>query len=562
MTQNFAYEYCKNNINLETTPKYVRLQMRDFLDICDGKSEKYMLNSKKIAQMEWLLKALKMPKGLKAGQSLFECTANYQWLFYTAVLGVVFRDNPEQRRYEIGVLEICRKNFKTYTIAIIFIILLFLEPKYSKFFSVAPDGALSREIKNAIEETLKSSPKAYMLGGKPRFKILRDIIKMAGKDSTFQPLAYSTSRMDGKMPKAWIADEVGALKENYPISAMLKGQTGVPNKLGFIISTKYNTIDNPFEDEVEYSKRVLNGLEKDEHRFSLLFEPDTAEGWESNDLILKQANPVSLEIPEIWEDLVKQRNLAIAIPNQREEFLTKNCNIIFQGGGIEAYVDVQKVRECKVENINWNGRTVYVGVDLSETDDNTAVSFVSVDDEENILIDSYAFIPKDKVHEKTVCEKINYNEFCRQGKVFPCGTSIIDYAYVEDFVLKIQERFGVCVQAIGYDRWNARRSAQTFEQAGFKVVEVPQTSRVLHPAIKFLKEKILQGSAKYTKNPLLEINFQNVRCLYDTNRNLYIAKKKSRGKIDMVASLVTAVYIAQEDCFFKPKMWAGTLKCF
>ena len=27
-----------------------------------------------------------------------------------------------------------------------------------------------------------------------------------------------------------------------------------------------------------------------------------------------------------------------------------------------------------------------------------------------------------------------------------------------------------------------------------------------------------------------EINFQNARCIYDTNRNLYLAKKKSKGK--------------------------------
>ena len=40
--------------------------------------------------------------------------------------------------------------------------------------------------------------------------------------------------------------------------------------LGFIISTKYPTIDNPFEDEVKYSKKVLDGLQKDDTRFSLL----------------------------------------------------------------------------------------------------------------------------------------------------------------------------------------------------------------------------------------------------------------------------------------------------
>ena len=47
-----------------------------------------------------------MPKGLKAGKSLYECTVGYQWLFYVAVLCVVYRDNENKRRYESGVLEI------------------------------------------------------------------------------------------------------------------------------------------------------------------------------------------------------------------------------------------------------------------------------------------------------------------------------------------------------------------------------------------------------------------------------------------------------------------------
>ena len=64
-----------------------------------------------------------MPKGLKAGQTLYECTTGYQWLFYTAVLCVVYKDNSEKRRYETGLLEISRKCFKTYTIATLFIML-------------------------------------------------------------------------------------------------------------------------------------------------------------------------------------------------------------------------------------------------------------------------------------------------------------------------------------------------------------------------------------------------------------------------------------------------------
>ena len=181
---------------------------------------------------------------------------------------------------------------------------------------------------------------------------------------------------------------------------------------------------------------------------------------------------------------------------------------------------------------------------------------VSVDDDLNILADSFAFIPTDKINEKTVSERIDYFELCKTDKVTDCGTKTIDYAVVEAFVMGLEERFGVRIQAIGYDRWNALSTAQKLENAGYNLVEIRQHSSVLHPPTKLLKEKILAGQFEYTENKLLEINFQNARCSYDTNKNLYVHKKKSKGKVDMVVSLINAVYLLQQDVFLNQMAFA------
>jgi len=549
MKNNRAYLYCKESIRKKSCPKYVKTQMRDFMRICEGKDKKYTVSEKKVKQVENILKLLRMPKGLKAGQALYDCTCGYQWLFYIAILCVVYRDNENKRRYETGVLEICRKNFKTYTIATIFIILFLTEPQFSKFYSVAPDGSLSREIREAIAETIRSSPMVYEHRDQKRFKILRDYIMFKPTQTQYIPLSYSTSRMDGKLPNAFIADEVGALPIAYPIEAMRSGQLNILNKLGFIISTKYPTIDNPFENEVAYAKKVLDGLEHDETLFALLYEPDKTKGWETNDLILQQSNPVALEIPEIWDDLIKKRAKAIAIESSRENFVTKHCNIIYQGTGTETFVDVKDVQECKVADLDWTGRVVYLGLDLSESNDNTSVAMVSVDDDNNVLAESFAFIPEGRIEEKTASEKVNYRELLKTGKVIACGDRVIDYAVVEDFILGIEGRYGVQIQAIGYDRWNALSSAQKLERAGYNMVEVKQHSSVLHPPTKLLREKILSREFQYESNKLLEINFQNARCVYDTNKNAYVNKKKSNGKVDMVVSLINAMYLLEQDVF-------------
>lgn len=548
--QNKAYEYCKSAVKKKTTPKYVKKQMRDFIRICEGKNKKYCLSEKKLQQIENILKLLIMPKGLKAGMTLFDCTCGYQWLFYTATLCIVHRDNPDHRRYETGVLEICRKNFKTYTIAAIFIILFLTEPQFSEFFSVAPDGALSREIRTAIYNTIKASPSVYKYKGKSRWKLLRDYIQFKGNSNKYTPLAFSTSTMDGKLPSAFCADEVGALPIAYPIEAMQSGQINILNKLGFIISTKYPTIDNPMEAEVKYSKDVLDGLVKDETRFSLLFEPDETTGWETNDLILKQANPVALEIPEIWQDLLKKRRRAVAVPSKRENFVTKHCNIVYQGVGTETYIDVKDVQACRSAHIDWTGRVVYLGLDLSQTNDNTSCAMVAADENNDVIAQVVAFVPEDRLEEKKAAEGVDYIELCKTPCCIACGDRVIDYAAVEAYVAAIEKKYGVQVQAVGYDRWNALATAQHLEQKGFNMVEVRQHSSVLHPPTKLLQELIESRRFSYEKNPLLEINFQNARVTEDTNKNKYVNKKRSKGKVDMVISLIIALYLLQQDVIF------------
>ena len=82
---NKAYMYAKEYIKSKKAPKYVKKQAKQFIYIADGKSDKYFINEERLKRIESILKLLIMPKGLKAGQTLYECTCNYQWLFYTSL---------------------------------------------------------------------------------------------------------------------------------------------------------------------------------------------------------------------------------------------------------------------------------------------------------------------------------------------------------------------------------------------------------------------------------------------------------------------------------------------
>lgn len=558
---NKAVDYARRVVNGELVnckgkptqaPKYVIKQCRKFLEIADGKDPESFIDEKKVRTVENILKLLVMPKGLRAGDSIYECTRDYQWLVYIAIFCVVQRENPDRRRFERLILEICRKNFKTYTIAVIFIIAFLTEPPFSRFYSVAPDGALSREVRDAIDETIRSSPAVYKHGRRYRFKILRDYIKFVPTETRYVPLNYTNSRFDGRLPNIFLADEIGALPNNYAIEAMSSGQLNIRNKLGCEISTKYPTIDNPLEDEVEYAKRVLDGDIEDPALFALLYEPDTNE-WETSDLVLEQGNPVALQDEIIWDDLVKKRARAIQMPAARENFVTKHCNIVYQGEGTETYIPIEFIQAAAVRPEDFEnpfaGRDVYLGVDLAMSSDNCAVA-IAAEIDGDIVADVIGFIPEGRIQAKTVSEKLDYRREINAGNCVACGDMVVDYGVIEQFVEEVETRYGCHVVAIGYDRWNALSSAQKWEADGYETVEIRQHSSVLHPPTKLLAEKALDGEFKFRANRLLEINFQNARCVYDTNNNRYVTKKKSTGKVDMVAALIDAVYLLQQDALY------------
>lgn len=528
------------------SPKYVKKQCKIFLDIADNKSSKYIIDISRLKRIDKILKILVMAKGIKRGRKIYEALAGYQWLIIVASLCTVYRDNKNKRRYETIILEICRKNGKTFIVALVILLLFYLEPKYSQFYSVAPDGALAKEIKKALEPLIKANTSVFEEG---EFKILRDCIRHSLTETIYTPLNYSKDRMDGKEPNVFVADEVGALPTDYAIEAMRSGQLLVFNKLGFIISTKYPTVDNPMETETTYAKKVLDDIIDDEKVFALLFEPNKTKNWTNDDNIILQSNPLAIEVEAVFRDLLDKRTKAIEMESKRENFLTKHCNIIYQGAGTESFVDVTEVQKCKVDKIDWSGKEVYIGVDLAMTNDNCAVAMTSNDDDV-ILAEAISFIPEGRIEEKNQFEKVNYYDFINAMKCIACGDKTVDYKVIEDFVFAIEEKYDVVVMAIGYDRYNALSSAQKWDEK-YQTVQIRQHSDTLHPPTKLLYEKIMDGKFRYEDNKLLEINFQNARCVFDTNMNRYVNKKKSNGKIDMVVALINSIYLLQQEVFLE-----------
>lgn len=539
-----AYKYAQFAANDDTgkTPRYVRRQCADWLSLINGGSRDALFDESEYSKIEKLLRLMIHPD---LGCSMLDGLEDYALLFIAALFCT---KTPDGRRYyTTGLLEIARKNFKTFTSAVIFIIALLICPKFSRLFSVAPDLKLSSELKVAIRKIIKSSPAL-----EKHFKVMRSEVRCGLTDTEYTPLAYSKDKLDGKLAHVFLADEVGAM-DGYPVEAMRSSQVVLKDKLGILISTQYPTDDNGLIDEIDFAKKQLDELyDGRQHYFSLLYEPDDEirKDWQTNDSVLYQANPVALNNEDLLFELKDKRALAVLYENKRENFLCKHCNIQYKGLGSEGYIDIIKVRECSVpENIGfWRGRPVWLGLDLSQTEDNTAVAMATFDENFKIYAKVWGFIPKDKIAEKSEREGVNYKRAIELGNCFACGGEVIDYGFVERFILGLKDKYGVDIMQCGYDRWNALSTVQKLEsdeRDPIECVELQQHSSVLHTATKLLKEKILSGEFSYDENKLLEINFENARCTEDTNLNKYVNKKRSAGKVDMVVALINAVKLVE-----------------
>ena len=540
-----AYKYalsCTEEGN-DKVGRYIKKQAVNWLEIADGGSDTAYVNEKEWERIKGILTLMMHPD---TGKNMLVSLEPYALWLIMAVFCTFRRDN-RRRLYTTALLEISRKNYKTFTSAVIFIIAMLCEARFSRLFSVAPDYKLSSELRLAVRKIIKVSPLLVK-----HFKITREMITCQLTDTEYTPLAYSNDRMDGKLATIFLADEAGAL-DSYPVEAMRSSQITLKNKLGIIISTQYPNENNVLIDEIDLAKKMLDGIIEIDSVFALLYEPDDEliKDWETDDRVIYQSNPVAVRNPDVFDEIKKMRTMAVLYENKRENYLCKHNNIRYKGVGSEGYVNIDAVRLCAYEHPGdwWNGRTVYLGVDLSQTDDNTAVAMVTSDDEGLIHAAVFGFIPEERIDIKSKNEEIDYRRCIREGFCYGCGDEVIDYSFVEKFILHLEEKFGVTVADAGFDRYNAISTVQKLEAADNPIncTLVKQHSSVLHPATKLLKEYILSQKFRYEKNILLENSFENARCTEDTNLNKYVNKKRSAGKVDMVVALINAVYLLNEN---------------
>lgn len=533
----------------EITTEEVKIQCQWFLadlENQDSAEFEFFFDYEFIEMLEGILQLLNFATGIGTrNQTILEGLANFQAFFLCSVFGFRFKDQPWKYKHRDICLFVPRKSAKTFICALCIIILMLTEDDFSEFYSICVDRELAGEVKKAISQILEASPAIRKYFTIPKTLTGKIVCKLT--NSFYQARTANPSSNNAIRPSAVIMDEIGSFKDYGNINAMKSGMLSVKNPLRFKLTTAYAESRSIMLEELAYMKKVYKGLIDDKRMFSLLYYATEEHLWD--DIGLEMSNP--LKVAENFEEIKDNRKKAIENPAEREEYLCKHMNHFLPTNAGESYIDLKDLRKCKIEEFDWTGRDVYLGLDLSITTDNCAVTMLC---EEDLVVycESFAFIPSERIDEKSRFEKINYHEFIAEGKCFPCGDMTVDYSFIENIIMSLEEKFGVSIVGVAYDRYNCLSTANKLENAGIRTVEAKQHASVLHPATKLLRELILNQKFHYTPNKLFEINFENAKTTENNNKDIYVNKKRSNGKVDMCVATINALFLLQMDVIFNP----------
>ncbi|MEG1008797.1 MAG: terminase TerL endonuclease subunit, partial [Clostridia bacterium] len=247
--------------------------------------------------------------------------------------------------------------------------------------------------------------------------------------------------------------------------------------------------------------------------------------------------PLAIEVVENYDYLVKQRQKAIDMPSTRPNFLTKHLNIFINNDSQDKYLDFELWKKCGVDNVDFKGKEVVVGIDASLTTDLTAISMMYKEDGK-YYVKAIGILPSESL--KTRNEKFDYKLSESKGECYINEGYIVDYNFLEQFIRDIPKRYNCTIKEVCYDSYNMTQTAQRLADT-FDVVEIKQNFFNLSNPTKTFREQVYLGNIRYEKSSIFDWNISNCSTVKDKNENEMITKKnKNKMRIDLVASTIFA----------------------
>lgn len=368
--------------------------------------------------------------------------------------------------------------------------------------------------------------------------------------------ASGRNSFDSKHDLFAIFDEIGGLEPRYDkkISDIMMGQGDNPNRLLVKISTAYPNPNCSFKHEEDgLRKAIETGSHDADDTFFLNFAQDSEDEvfepklWEKSNPLLHDEKTHDKRLNgliELRNNLERQGKLS--------DFANKSMNMWsrqFQ----DSYLALRDINKNIIDSFDIHGRDVFIGIDASMTNDNTAFGLIFPYGDGKFHIRQFSFIPfaqAKSIEGKEKQDNLNYRELAREGfceiTSNPSGT--INYDQVWNWIVNYISSNELNLKAIVVDpaflTWFAAR-VENYRR-DWPYIPFKQTSLQLNEPTKGLQKAYIDGIVTQIKDPLLIDGLNNAVMVTDHGGMVKIDRQNRVSQhIDTADAVINAWSQAQ-----------------
>ncbi len=451
-------------------------------------------------------------------------------------------DNPAITRR--AILSFGRKNGKTALAAFLLLCALCgpLARRNSQLYSAAQSRGQAAVLFELAAKIVRMSPalKAYVKIGDTSKKL-----SCPSLGSVYQALSAESKTAHGLSPVFIVHDELGQVRgPTYPLyEALETAAAAQQSPLSIIISTQAATdadllsilIDDAAGGHDPKTTLSLYTADKELDPFSVK--------------AIRQANPAYNDF-QMASEVKSQAAAAKRMPSAQPAYLNLILNQRVEAHSPFISRTLWQGAEGAVP-LDMGDNPVYLGLDLSSTQDLTALSLIAEIDGK-FYHRPYFWLPEVGLVDKSRADRVPYDLWQQQGYLLTTPGQAVEYDFVADFLRGIFDSHNV--RAAAFDRWNFKHFRGSLHRAGFSedeiencFVEFGQGFRSMSPALRETESILLASRLVQDGNPVMNMCAGNAVVQTDPAGNRKLTKAKSSGRIDGMVSMVMALAAAQSD---------------
>ncbi|MDF1720528.1 MAG: terminase large subunit [Minwuia sp.] len=444
------------------------------------------------------------------------------------------------RRFSTVYIEVARKNGKSAFAAAIMLYCAVCEGEVGpQIKTAATTGDQARIVWGVMKKMCDATPDLREAFG---IETWANSISIAANMGDIKPINSKSSTQDGLNPHALCMDEFHAHKDRGLWDVLRTAQGARTNPMALIITTAGRNIEGPCYEQRQLAVKVLEGIIEADHYFGVIYTLDDGDD-PLDPAVWIKANP-NLKVSKQLR-YMHDRALEAANSNESQaEFVTKDLNRWLTSA--TTWLKHDEWIACADTGLtldDFEGEDCWIGADMSERDDMTAVVLVFRRDGALVWFPQF-WLPRDVINRRVREMALDfYRVWSDAGLVTPTEGDWIDSESIENHIRKACERFNV--RAVVFDRYGTGPDIVTrLERDGLPAGILNYTAANIGSAALDLEARVRSsGRFAHPGNPCLTWHASNAVVERRVDGSILPKKESamSKQKIDGIAAGLMAM---------------------